>query len=355
MSYGLTEAGIDVVAGIDNDPRCRDTYESNLDASFVCRDVMELELDELRSVTGLCRDDDNLILAGCSPCQYYTKIRTDKTKAARKKNLLQRFGEFIKHYRPGYLVVENVPGILSNRNASVVNGFRGLLHELGYSFEDGVVDVKNYGVPQKRRRYLLIATRLAGHLALPRTFETEKGTNVRDHIGDETEFPRLEAGHRDDSPSMHIVSGLSELNLRRIRKTTKDGGTRHDWAKDPELQIPAYEGQDDGYFPDVYGRMKWDEPAPTITTKFNSLSNGRFGHPEQDRAISLREGATLQTFPTDFVFHGGLQGIARQIGNAVPPLLAKALGMAMVKHRKNTRPLEGAEAATRARGTVPAP
>ena len=334
MSCGLTRAKINVLAGIDIDADCRNTYEhdkNGIGAKFIGTDLINASLSDLEQRLGVEKREDGLIFAGCSPCQYWSKINTDKTKSARKKNLLERFGEFIDYYQPGYVLVENVPGLLTKKNEKVLAHFRSLLEELEYTYEDGIVDVTSYGVPQKRRRYLLIASRLGDGINLPESSKFEGGTDLRDFIGDTEKFPPVEAGHRDESDFMHTVSRLSNLNLRRIRATKKDGGGRLDWADDPELQIPAYKGKDD-HFTDVYGRMRWDEPAPTITTRFNSLSNGRFGHPEQDRAISLREGATLQTFPEDYVFRGSLQGIARQIGNAVPPRMAKELGNVIIEH-----------------------
>jgi DNA (cytosine-5)-methyltransferase 1 len=145
-------------------------------------------------------------------------------------------------------------------------------------------------------------------------------------IGVAKGFRKIEAGQRDLSDFQHSASGLSPKNLQRIRQTAKSGGNRFSWKDDETLQINAYRDRDD-IFRDVYARMYWDRPAPTITTRFTSFSNGRFGHPEEDRAISIREGATLQTFPTRFVFYGSsVSSIARQIGNAVPPALARRIG-----------------------------
>ena len=124
------------------------------------------------------------------------------------------------------------------------------------------------------------------------------------------------------------------INLKRIKKTSHDGGSRKEWANDPELQLDCYKNHT-GHG-DVYGRMKWDEASPALTTKFCSLSNGRYGHPEQDRAISLREGATLQTFPLDYIFHAKGQGeIGRMIGNAVPPELARRIGLSILNSLEN--------------------
>ncbi len=174
-------------------------------------------------------------------------------------------------------------------------------------------------------RFLLIASRVKLVSTLPTPCERDD-LNVRNFLGAENGFPRIEAGHRDATEFIHTAMALSEKNLRRIQMTPTNGGNRRSWADDPELQIDAYRGRDD-IFKDVYGRMSWDKPAPTITTRFHSLSNGRFGHPEENRAISIREGAALQTFPRDFNFISeSLDGLARQIGNAVPPSLARRIG-----------------------------
>ena len=206
-----------------------------------------------------------------------------------------------------------------------------------------------FGIPQKRERFILLATRIASsdeppRIGLPPPIVNGNryppGTTVREVIGVENGFFAIPAGHLDPSDFMHTASGLSTNNLERIRRTPRDGGTRAAWREDRDLQLPAYKGRD-GCFSDVYGRMKWDEPSPTITTRFNSLSNGRFGHPEEDRAISLREGATLQTFPTSFAFHGSLQERARQIGNAVPPAFARLLGTLLTRHFKEAKSSNG--------------
>ncbi len=155
---------------------------------------------------------------------------------------------------------------------------------------------------------------------------------VKDFIGVKNGFPKIPAGHRDNSEFMHTASGLSEKNLERMRKTKKNGGNRLDWSN-TDLQLDTYKKRDKNSFQDTYGRMFWEKPAPTITTKFHSISNGRFGHPEEDRALSLREGATLQTFPKDYVFKTkSIGAIARMIGNAVPPLYAKQIAETIIKN-----------------------
>jgi len=326
MSYGLQAAGIDVLAGIDNDVDCRKTYTSNIHgATFIKHDVSTLSPKDLGRRLGLRRNDPDLVFAGCSPCQFWSKIRTDKKKSEKTAFLLKQFRKFIRHFNPGFVVVENVPGLHSRKGESILSDFIGFLSESGYAWSDGVVNASSYGVPQNRKRYLLIATRLRDSVELPKPSRAE-GMAVASFIGVANGFNPIAAGEVDSTDLLHRAAALSAENLKRISVTPKSGGRRDAWKDNKKLQIAAYKGRDK-IFQDVYGRMYWDRPAPTITTRFNSFSNGRFGHPEEDRAISLREGATLQTFPKTFQFFASnISGIARQIGNAVPPALAKRIG-----------------------------
>jgi len=332
MSYGLQMAGIQVLAGVDNAVDCRETYLANIDgAQYIRRDIASLSAPELGRRIGIAQDDPSLIFAGCSPCQFWSKIRTDKTKSARTAQLLKHFQKFIGYFRPGFVVVENVPGLYRRKEESILPDFLDFLGRLGYSWDDGIINANHYGVPQNRVRYLLVASRVSDLITLPAP-EMVGNLTVHAFIGPHNGFERIPAGHKDDSPRLHSAAALSTANLQRIAMTEKSGGSRMAWHQREDLQIPAYEGRDK-IFRDVYGRMFWDRPAPTITTRFNSFSNGRFGHPEEDRAISLREGATLQTFPQSFLFRGpSTVSLAKQIGNAVPPELARRIGLHLVKH-----------------------
>lgn len=334
MSYGLQKAGLQILAGIDVDEKCQLTYEANVkNARFLLEDVSILEASTLKTHLGIQSYDDNLLLVGCSPCQYWSKVNTDKTKSRQSAFLLEEFSRFVTELRPGWVVIENVPGIV-NKKGTVLPSFLQLLQNLGYQSTHGMLDLSLYGVPQTRHRFLLVATRLALEPTLP-TSKKSSIRSVRDCIGHHNGFDSVPAGHQDSSYFMHTVSALSEINLLRIQRTPKDGGDRRAWSCDPHLRVAAYEGYATNQFADVYSRMAWDRPAPTITTRFNSFSNGRFGHPEEDRAISLREGATLQTFPKKFRFFGPAQCVAKQIGNAVPPAFAKLLGRHIIKqHHK---------------------
>lgn len=331
MTYGLRQAGIDVIAGVDIDKEAKETYEYNNPGTiFIETDIRNLRSNYFERKFGIKQNDDSLILVGCSPCQFYSIINTDKEHSLKTKDLLRNFARFIEYYKPGYVLVENVPGILTNKQ-SIWPLFHKKLKDLGYNkIVYDIIDMSHYGVPQSRRRFSLIATRLDIEIHLP--YADEKQTLLADFIGESNGFPRVEAGHKDLSAFNHTVAGLSDVCLRRLRKTRHDGGSRLDWADDSELQLRCFIGKDDS-FKDSYGRMWWNKPAPTITTKFFSISNGRFGHPDEDRAISLREGATLQTFPQDYIFKSNsIATTARLIGNAVPCEYARRLGEVIIKN-----------------------
>ncbi|HEY0011163.1 MAG TPA: DNA cytosine methyltransferase [Candidatus Paceibacterota bacterium] len=332
MTCGLRQAGIEVIAGIDNDPQCKETYEKNNPGTqFILADVFDLKEKELSKQLNLKRNDDNLILIGCSPCQFWSIIQTSKKKAEKSKNLLVEFKRFVDYLNPGYVLVENVPGILARKDESGLAAFIEDLERKGYSVHYEVVNMSEHGVPQMRKRFSLIASRLHKE-PLKLSKEASYFPLVKDVIGKEKGFKSIPAGYHDKTDTQHSTANLTQKNLERLEKTKKNGGSWLDWAEDPKLKRKSYKGKE---FKDNYGRMRWDKPAPTITTKFASISNGRFAHPEENRGISLREGATLQTFPADYVFHTESFGVAaRIIGNAVPPAFAKKLGKRIVNAHK---------------------
>lgn len=332
MTHGLRQSGIDVIAGVDIDKDAQATYEYNNPGSvFIKTDIRSLRSNYFERKFNIVPNDDTLILVGCSPCQFYSIINTDKQSSLKTKDLLRNFARFVEYYKPGYVLVENVPGIITNKQ-SIWPYFKQRLSDLGYNnLLYKVIDLSYYGVPQTRKRFSLIATRLEGvNVQLPTP--DERQALLSDFIGVSNGFPQITAGTKDSSDFNHTTAGLSDKCLRRLRKTKHNGGSRLCWANDPELQLRCFIGKDDS-FKDSYGRMWWNRPAPTITTKFFSLSNGRFGHPDEDRAISLREGATLQTFPKEYVFKSNnIATTARLIGNAVPCEYARRLGEVIISN-----------------------
>ena len=332
MTYGLRQAGINVIAGVDLDTDAKETYEiNNPGTKFVNADITKLPLTYFMENFDIKVNDDNMIFVGCSPCQFYSLIRSVKDKSRATKDLLLHFQRFVEYYRPGYVLVENVPGIMNNKE-TILNEFLQKLDDLGYgNRENGrciydVVNMQNYGVPQNRRRFSLIATRLNKKVSFPEP--ADKIHTVRETIGDYQQYPPIQAGIKDSNPvRFHSSKELSELNIKRLKETPHNGGTRLAYKDNPKLRQKCYEGKDN-CFTDVYGRLFWDKPAPTITTKFLSISNGRFGHPEQDRGLSIREGASLQSFPYDYQFKtDSLITAARLIGNAVPPEYGRRIGL----------------------------
>ncbi len=331
MTNGLRQAGINVIAGVDLDSAARDTYQvNNPGATFVNADLNILETTYFEQHFNVARNDDEMIFVGCSPCQFYSIIHSSKVKSRNTKNLLLQFQRFVEYYRPGYVLVENVPGIMTNAE-TVWHDFLTFLQQHGYDNENhencdyGIVNMMNYGIGQSRKRFSLIATRLDRRIQLPQ--HANQIITVRDVIGNFEEYPEIPAGYMDDNHvRFHSTRRLSDINLERLNLVPHDGGTRIAFKDDPRLQLNCYIGRDNS-FRDVYGRMFWDRPSPTITTKFLSISNGRFGHPEQNRGISIREGASLQSFPTNYEFiTNSITTASRLIGNAVPPTYGRKLG-----------------------------
>ena len=321
VTCGFQQAGIKVLGGIDIDGTYKDTYEkNNIGSKFIQSDIASLQFNTLEKELGIKKDMDNLIFIGCSPCQYYTTIQTDKTKSTKTKLLLEDFKRFVDYFNPAYLFIENVPGLETKKGSPLAN-FKLFLEEKEYSFDDKIINASHYNVPQNRKRYVLIASRLNRKFSIPGG-NTKEIKTVKEAIGNLKPIP---SGYKDNSSLKHWSAQLRPINLKRINSTSHDGGTRMEWKDNIGLQLDCYKGKDNT-FSDVYGRMYWNQPAPTITTKFHSISNGRFGHPEQNRAISLREGALLQSFPKSYKFYSNsLVLIARMIGNAVPPELSKRI------------------------------
>ena len=333
LTHGLRRSGIEVTSGVDADPRCRESFErNNAGVAFVEDDVRCVSIQTVFKLLG-SRKTSDLLLAGCAPCQPFSSQRKRKLdldgepeRPTPDATLLSVFARLVEEILPAFVLIENVPGLARVPGRSTHRRFLSMLKDNGYGFVEGVLDAKAYGVPQNRRRYVLIAAKGRSTVLPPPTHGRSKVpfATVRGAIA---HFPPLRAGEADPLVSNHVAANLEPINLQRIASTPKNGGDRRTWQVD--LRLDCHSGAYEGHT-DVYGRMRWDAPAPTLTGRCNSLSNGRYGHPEQDRAISLREAASLQTFPDAYVFYGVNQHIARQIGNAVPVRFAERLGAQLV-------------------------
>lgn len=326
LSLGMQRAGIEVIAGVDNDPECRFPYETNIHSPFIEKDVIDVSAEALSK---LYSPGAIKILAGCAPCQPFSGYAAGHGKAEDKRiELLMTFHDLVRDISPDIVTIENVARLI---HRPIWQEFTVGLADLGYSAKWKVVDASRYGVPQYRRRLVLLASR-RGEIAVP-VGQDGEASSVRDTL---QELPAISAGGKSPDDSLHAARVLTPINLERVRMS-KPAGTWRDWPE--ELRAACHVKKQGKTFPSVYGRMAWDSPAPTITTQFYGFGNGRFGHPEQDRALTLREGALLQSFPQDFKFQDptkkiSFRSVGRLIGNAVPPLLGEAIGRSIVEHAK---------------------
>ena len=323
LTRGLLDAGIGVAAGVDNDERLRKTYETNNTPSrFIAKDIAEVDIRELRDQLNIMRDDA-VLYAACTPCQPFSTLNTMKGKDPRKSLLLD-FAKLVDNCPPDFVLVENVPGIGSNPGREIYEEFVETLKRNRFQWDDAKLDAKDYGVPQTRKRFLLVASR-HGRPALPRTERGERFATVRDAIG---RYPAIQDGEQSTWYKNHEARKLAPHHRRIVAAVPPDGGSRRDII-DTSILLKCHQRHPNAH-ENVFGRMAWDRPGPTLTCRCTDVYCGRFIHPEQNRGISLREAAALQTFGDDYEFFGkSIQENARQIGNAVPVRLAKALGHAL--------------------------
>ena len=266
------------------------------------------------------------MLAGCAPCQPFSNYTQAKDKNNDEKwPLLYEFSRLINDVLPEIVTMENVPEVVKH---SVYNDFVSFLKQLGYYVFEHKVNCLEYGVPQKRYRQVLLASRFGSIELIPPT--TGIPVTVREAIGS---LAKISDGEICNTDCLHRSSKLSSLNKNRI-KNSIPGGSWLDWPS--HLRLDCHKKVTGKGYSAVYGRMEWDKPSPTITTLCYGYGNGRFGHPEQDRAISLREAAILQSFPDNYVFcksnEINMRTIGKMIGNAVPVKLGKAIGDSILAH-----------------------
>lgn len=327
LTKGFVSEGFQVVAGIDSDPSCKYAYEANnKGAAFIRDDITNVSKDTLLN---LYPQEKKKILIGCAPCQPFSNY-TNKLKKKNEKqwSLLGEFGRLISELEPDIVSMENVPS-LSGKD--VFSEFVSTLNSKNYHVSWQNVYCPDYGIPQSRLRLVLLASKLGDITLIPPTHTPNNYVTTKETIG---HLPPVLAGEVSESDPLHHASRISDLNLKRI-KHSKPGGTWKDWPKN--LRATCHTKDSGKSYHNVYGRMEWDKISPTITTEFTGFGNGRFGHPEQDRALTLREGALLQTFPKGYKFFEKgskyyLTGIAKHIGNAVPVLLGKIIAKSIKYH-----------------------
>jgi len=328
LTHSFVKEGFNVIAGIDNDKDCRFGFEYNNKVKFIEKDIADISAKEIKELYG--KVNSIRILIGCAPCQPFSKLNLNEI-TEKQLQPLSKFAYFIDKIKPEIVSMENVKGLLKN---PIFNNFIETLRKNKYHYSCQVVDFSDYGVPQKRQRLVLLASRLGEISLLPPTHKNKKRT-VRDTIG---RLERIKDGEISKKDPLHRSRLLSPLNKRRIRATPKDGGNARSWNEDLMLDCHKKESGET-YRGSVYGRMRWDKPAPTMTTQCIGIGNGRYGHPEQNRAISLREAALFQTFPISYKFISPEKKIivaklAKFIGNAVPIRAGKIIAQSIKNHLK---------------------
>ncbi len=328
LTCGLKQAGLNVVAGFDNDKTCEYAYTHNNKTVFHCRNIKDVSPEEINRCYSPGADK---ILVGCAPCQpfstmSYKRFKDSPRELDEKYDLLSEFGRLIKGVKPMMVSMENVPEI---RNSNVFKSFVALLKDRGYYTDGGqIVYCPDYGIPQNRHRFVLLASLLGKIHLLPPTHDRKKVV-IRPYIED---LPKVAAGETCPTDHLHRAASLSSLNLQRIQASVP-GGTWKDWPE--KLRCKCHRQDSGKTYTSVYGRMSWDKIGPTMTTQFFCYGTGRYGHPEQDRALTLREGALLQTFPINYEFFSSdtkdycMRDVARHIGNAVPVRLGEVIGVSI--------------------------
>jgi DNA (cytosine-5)-methyltransferase 1 len=332
LSYGLKQSGINVEAGFDFDNKCQYAYEKNCEADFIHANIADIKKD---AITKYYKKDDIKILLGCAPCQPFSTytLKDDKQKDTRWQ-LLYEFTRLIKEIKPDIVSMENVPNLLKFKKEPIFKNFLKELQNEGFHTWYDVVYSPDYGIAQKRKRLVLLASKKGKIKLIEPTHKSEEYVTVKDAIG---HLEKINSGETSKKDFMHKASKLSDINLKRIRQSKEGGSWKRDW--DENLKLKCHKSDSGKSYGSVYGRMKWNEPSPTMTTFCTGIGNGRFGHPEQNRAISLREAAILQSFPDNYKFTDKKENlkftqVSKQIGNAVPPKLGKIIGLSIIKHLK---------------------
>lgn len=304
---------------------CNATYERNIGLRPMSADLSVATPGEVAAHFGF-KPADVDVLISCAPCTGFSQKQSKNHAEDDPRNkLVERTALFAAEWKPQYIIIENVKELLKGRHKHHFQGLCKQLAALGYHVAAEVHDLKEFGLPQSRLRSLIVA-KLGGpfDLHLPRVSRTR---TVRDAIG---HLPPLEAGDSCSSDEMHLCPSMRAESLARMRAIPRDGGS---WIDIPaelaHLRIPSMNAKKPGSFPDIYGRLRWDGVAPTVTRECSHPGNGRYSHPEQDRLLSVREMALIQGFPEDYVFLGSLSFKYRQIGDAVPPLVSKLIAAAV--------------------------
>jgi DNA (cytosine-5)-methyltransferase 1 len=331
LAYGLKQEGFDILAGVDIDESCKYAFEANNESKFISKSISDISRKE---ISNLYMGKKIKVLVGCAPCQPFSSYTfKDKDKANNKWLLLYEFARLIRETKPEIVSMENVAQLVNFKKAPVFEDFLKELEALGYHTHYEIVNCPDYGIPQNRKRLVLLASKFGKINLIPKTHNKKNYVTVRDTI---ESLPKISDGDKDKHDFLHCSRKLSPTNKKRIQATPY-GGSWLDWPD--ELKLECHKKESGKSYSSVYGRMKWDEPSPTITTHCIGFGNGRFGHPVQDRGISIREAALLQTFPPSYKFAKdendfSIVKISKQLGNAVPVKLGEVIAKSIKIHIK---------------------
>lgn len=327
VTQGFKNQGYLTLAAVEIDPVIAQTYKQNHPEVILFEDdIRNVEPSKIMRQLNI-KENELTVLSACAPCQPFSR-QNKTTKEDDRTKLILEVLRFVAAFRPKFLIMENVPGLNKGKNKVVLDGFiKALREEHHYNVLDPViVDAVNYGVPQFRKRLILLCSRDDLTLTIPdithvSPIETENNgkenwKTVQDaFIG----ITKLASGQKSKSDSLHQSRKHKTLNLERLSYIPKNGGSRKDLPE--HLQLACH--KKNVGFNDVYGRMNFGEPANTLTTGCTNFTKGRYAHPTANRAITPREASRLQTFPDNYKFCGTYDKISLQIGNAVPVLLAE--------------------------------
>lgn len=334
LSLGLKKSGFNIKLSFDIDDLCIETINTNKKYhkhSGIVSDVKEMLHGKLLELTNMKKGELDL-LAGGPPCQGFSVQRTVGGDEDERSLLVDDYGDLIIEVMPKFFLLENVPGIGGKRGREILKKFKERIHQAGYFCHENLLNAQNYGAPQRRKRYIMVGERMDSKKLFFKWPSHSKNPppTVRETIAWLPPAPTTGKPH--ENLPLHRADKLSAKNLERIR-AIKSGQSRQDLPDHLLADCHKISADKIGHR-NVYGRMDWDDVAPTITARFDSFTRGKFGHPEQDRSVSLLEGALLQTFPKDYSFLGNKVEVARQVGNAVPPLLGKKIGTSIIKALK---------------------
>lgn len=325
LTLGLKQAGFEVIGAIEILPIAANTYAQNhRDVDLLRSDIRTLSPALLMKKWGLAQGELDLI-AGCPPCQGFSSIRTRNKSSSVddfRNDLVFEYLRFVETFLPKAVMMENVPALAKDGRITKVLA---RLAELGYTIDDSTVQVQDaaeFGVPQRRRRMILLASRLG---KIPETEKASEKVTVR------VALACLDEASKSVDMLHNLLTKRSIKIQELIKHIPKDGGSRISLPK--SMWLECHKRYPEG-FRDVYGRMSWEDVSPTITGGCNNPSKGRFLHPEEDRVISLREASLLQTFPKDYYFPAdkSKDKIALMIGNALPPEFIRRHASSILKH-----------------------